>query len=189
MPLLGDDDLVVCHRAGYAHITPQACLDRHLRDPKACGRCRIHVHCLSTMVDATEKTAEDIVSIVRDGKIGNHSNPLVNKAAKADWENTVNTYIVFINGIRPRQGFIKEFRTVGGMTDRSLAVTISAADVDKIAKGVREIAVDELIAGRLVYRFEWNADGDNKPSESVNKENEKLFTFRLAAVAKDVFSR
>jgi len=193
MALLGDDDMVVCHRAAYANISPQACLEKHVRNEEACGKCRKYEACLIVMIEATQKSAEEIVDLSRAGKISGHGNPLVNTASKADWERgqIVNSRILYINGLRVRQGFAKEFRAAGGVAERYLSLILSAEDVEKIKNGVREVAVDELIAGRVVYRFEWNADGDkNKPSPAEDgKGGEKRVSFRLQPVNLDTFSR
>jgi hypothetical protein len=190
MSLLNDDDLVVCHRAGYSNITPQACLERHLKNKEACGKCQKHVGSLLTMIDATEKDADEIIKIAQAGQLNRHANPLVNTAVKADWERgpIVNTHIIFINGIRVAQGFAKEIRPAGGTAERFLNVVIAAEAIEKITKGIREIFVDEYLVGRITYRFEWSAT-NAKMTPVDGKNGEKLFSFRCIPVTIDTFTK
>lgn len=196
--------MVVCHRAGYSSITPQTCIEKHVKNEEACGECRQSRVSLAVIADAADSDPETIIRIARNGDVSKISNPLIRKESLPDTnlviddekgKKNVNTRIIFINGRRIPQGMIFEFKQSGGFADRALFVYLLKSAIESMKTEVKDIAIDEYVNGRLTTRYEWSSS-DKKtfgdPVESDVKKNNDTFNvvgFRMNPVSTDNFVR
>lgn len=189
---------------GYSSITPQACLEKHVRNEDACGRCNLHRLSSATMAEATDTDPDQVRQLALNGTLSQHSNPLVrpeslpdNKVVIDDEKGTktMNTRIIFINGRRMPQGVIVDFRQAGGMAERSLVAFFLLAFFTDAKIDAKDIAIDEYVNGRLQTRYEWNsADqktfGPAMPSK-IQKQGKdiEVLGFRMFPISTDTYVR
>jgi hypothetical protein len=206
---LGHEDEIVCIRKAYSHVSPQTCLDLHVKAPDSCDehRCRWHIVATDRMSEATGHGLEVLVQIAKEGLLSAFSNPLIRPESLPDpatrdafeddgekGPKTMNHRILFINGRRIRQGFVLDFRTSGGMSERTLTALIPKNLVDA-TKGVNSIQIDEYVTGRLQACYEWNSDDDKKfgpPIETKHTARGKetdVVGFRMLSINTDSFTR
>lgn len=204
---LAYDDGIVCHRAGYSHLTPQACLERHVRNEDLCGTCRWHMVATDVMSEAMDSSPEEIVQITQSGNLGRHANPLIRPESRPDPEaravldaddcekgKNVNTRVVFVNGRRIPQGVLVDFRSVGTLVERTLVAYFSKEFVER-GKGIMDLMIDEYINGRLQIRYEWRSDDKETFGEPMQtkymKEGKEVDVvgYRLFSITSDSFTR
>lgn len=205
---IGGDDQVICHRAGYSHVSPQSCLERHVRNEEACGQCTWHRRAQDAMCEALDLGPEQVYDLALDGRLGQCANPVIrpeslpdmntaivseHQAEDVDKGKIVNSRVIFVNGKRIPQGQVIDFRQSGGMGERSLVLFFAATAFADAA--VADISVDEYVIGRLHSRYEWSASdtkrfGDPMAQKITRRDKEfDVVGFRLFPVTEDSFSR
>lgn len=201
---LGFDDTLICQRMGYSSLTPQACLDKHVRNDEACGDCRQHRLAAAHMAEATDSDPEHVYQLVRHGQLSQYGNPIVRPESLPDHKvviddekgtKTMNTRIIFINGRRMPQGVIVDFKQAGGLAERSLVAFFVLAFFTDAKIEPRDIAIDEYVNGRLQTRYEWSSSDKTQFGEpitsKINKAGKEIdvLGFRMYPIATDNYTR
>lgn len=164
----------------------------------------MHRTAVAVMAEALDADPEAVYQITRDGNIGKHSNPLIRQESRPDHHvvfddekgtKTMNTRILFINGKRMPQGVIADFKSSGGLAERSLMIFFLAAFIADSKINIKDIAVDEYYQGRLQTRYEWNSSDDKRFGPMMltkvkkNKDELAAVCFRMVPINDDTFTR
>ena len=191
-------DEIICHRMGYCGISPQRCLEKHVKEPDTCGACRWFIVAAESMAEATDTSPLEILHIVKQGGICRHPNPVITPSSKPlapIEEKTVNSRIVYINGLRMPQGKLLDFRQSGGLAERSLVAMFSKEFVEATKSGIQDVSIDEYMNGRLQIRYEWNSEDKTTFGGPVTSKvmrggvEHDAVGFRCFPVTTDAFSR
>ncbi len=196
--------MLVCPRMGYSSITPQMCLEKHVKTEEACGSCKLHRLAAAEMSEAIDSDPETLIELARNGTLSQHGNPLVrpeslpdNKVVIDDEKGTktMNTRIIFINGRRMPQGVIVDFKQAGSLAERSLVAFFLIAFFTDAKIEARDISIDEYVNGRLQTRYEWSSLDKKQFGEAMTTKVQKsgkdidVLAFRMYPISTDNYTR